>query len=64
MLADNSCVEYAPLPYMWVENCKGRPDGLGLETEGLEHTMEEIPEWDPKRIKTVNELPLVISSNQ
>jgi hypothetical protein len=57
MLADNSWVEYAPFPYMWVENCKGRPNGLGLETEGLEHTMEEMPEWDPKKIKTVNEPP-------
>lgn len=60
MLADNSWVEYAPFPYMWVENCKGRPNGLGLETEGLEHEMEDLPEWDPKKIKTVSNSPLVL----
>jgi hypothetical protein len=53
LMADNSWVEYAPFPYMWVENCKGRTNGLGLETEGKEHTMDEMPEWDPKKIKTV-----------
>lgn len=52
MMADNSWVEYAPFPYMWVENCKGRTNGLGLETEGKEHTMEELLEFDPKKIKT------------
>jgi hypothetical protein len=36
---------------MWIENCKGRPNGLGLETEGLEHKMDEMPEWDEKKIK-------------
>ncbi|KAK0099658.1 hypothetical protein ONS95_013449 [Cadophora gregata] len=52
MLADNSWVEYAPFPYMWIEKCKGRPNGLGLENEGLEHKIEEMPEWDPAKIKT------------
>jgi hypothetical protein len=60
MMADNSWVEYAPFPYMWVENCKGRPNGLGLETEGKEHTMDELPEIDPKKIKTVSSLFLRI----
>lgn len=60
MMAANSWVEYAPFPYMWVENCKGRPNGLGLETEGNEHTMDELPEIDPKKIKTVSSLFLRI----
>ncbi|KAF4617048.1 hypothetical protein G7Y89_g15100 [Cudoniella acicularis] len=51
ILAENSWVEYAPFPYMWIENCKGRPNGLGLETEGLEHKMKEMPGWDEKKIK-------------
>lgn len=51
MLADNSWVEYAPFPYMWIENCKGRPNGLGLEDEGLEHQMNDMPEWDTAKIK-------------
>jgi alpha-ketoglutarate-dependent taurine dioxygenase len=56
MMADNSWVEYAPFPYVWIENCKGRTIGLGLETEGLEHKMEEMPEWDPKKIKRVRHI--------
>lgn len=56
MLADNSWVEYAPFPYMWVENYKGRPNGLGLETEGLGHKMEELPQWDPRKIKTASDV--------
>lgn len=24
VMADNSWVEYAPFPYMWIERCKGR----------------------------------------
>ena len=61
MLADNSWVEYAPFPYLWVENCKGRPNGLGLETEGLEHTMEEMPEWDKQKIKSVSSTSTSVS---
>jgi hypothetical protein len=52
-MADHSWVEYAPFPYMWIENCKGRTNGLGLETEGLEHSMDEMPEFEAEKIKTV-----------
>lgn len=52
-MADSSWVEYAPYPYMWIENYKGRSNGLGLETEGLERKMDEVPEWDEKKIKKV-----------
>ncbi|KAL3422665.1 alpha-ketoglutarate dependent xanthine dioxygenase [Phlyctema vagabunda] len=51
-LAENSWVEYAPFPYMWIENCKGNTTGMGLVTQGKEHTMEEMPEWNPDFIKT------------
>jgi len=44
VLAENSWVE-------WIENCKGRSNGLGLETEGKEHAMDEMPEWDDSKIK-------------
>lgn len=54
MMAENSYVEYAPFPYMWIENCKGRPNGLGLETEGLEHKMDEMPEFEESKIKRVS----------
>jgi len=64
MMADNSWVEYVPYPYMWIENCKGRTNGLGLETEGLEHMMEEMPQWDEKKIKKVRIFhPSCISEN-
>jgi xanthine dioxygenase len=53
-LAENSWFEYAPFPYMWIEHCKGRPNGLGLETEGKEHKMEEMPEREPEKIKRVS----------
>jgi len=31
-----------PYPHVWAEDCKGRPNGLGLETDLKEHTMDEI----------------------
>jgi xanthine dioxygenase len=55
IMAENSSVEYAPFPYMWLENCKGNSNGLGLVTQGKEHTMDEMPEWKPEFIKTVRE---------
>jgi hypothetical protein len=42
MMADDSWAEYAPYPHVWIENCKGMPNGLGLETGGKEHAMDEI----------------------
>ncbi|KAK5047597.1 hypothetical protein LTR84_006694 [Exophiala bonariae] len=50
-LADHSWVEYAPHPYMWVERCKAPPTGLGLKSEGKEHTIEELGEYDEKDVK-------------
>ncbi|KIX95336.1 uncharacterized protein Z520_08853 [Fonsecaea multimorphosa CBS 102226] len=50
-LADHSWVEYAPYPYMWIENCKAPSTGLGLKSEGKEHTIEELGEYDEKDIK-------------
>lgn len=50
-IADHSWVEYAPHPYQWMGDCKGRPHGLGIETQGKEKTLEELGEYDPKQIK-------------
>lgn len=50
-MADNSWVEYAPYPYQWIGDCKGRSNGLGLETQGREKTLEELGEYDPNEIK-------------
>lgn len=52
-LADHSWVEYAPHPYMWIENCKAPSNGLGLKCQGKEHTLEELGDYDEKDIKRV-----------
>lgn len=51
-MADHSWVEYAPHPYFWIGDCKGRPNGLGLETQGREKSMEEMGDYDPRYVKT------------
>jgi alpha-ketoglutarate-dependent taurine dioxygenase len=50
-MADHSWVEYAPYPYQWIGDCKGRPNGLGLESQGKEKVIEDLGEWDPKDVK-------------
>ncbi|EXJ81620.1 hypothetical protein A1O1_07685 [Capronia coronata CBS 617.96] len=50
-LVDHSWVEYAPHPYMWIENCKAPSNGLGLKSEGKEHTIEELGDYDERAIK-------------
>ena len=52
-MADHSWVEYAPHPYLWIENCQGNPNGLGVATQGLEHTIEEIGDFDEMKVKKV-----------
>jgi alpha-ketoglutarate-dependent taurine dioxygenase len=53
-LADHSWVEYAPFPYLWISDCKGRTNGLGLESQGKEKKIdyENMGEWDQKSVKT------------
>jgi hypothetical protein len=53
-LADHSWVEYAPHPYMWIENCKAPSTGLGLKSEGKEHTIEELGDYDEHDVKRVS----------
>lgn len=52
--AESSWVEYAPFPYLWIEECHGNSTGLGLVTQGREHAMQDMPEWKPEFIKTVS----------
>jgi xanthine dioxygenase len=51
-MADHSWVEYAPFPYLWIADCKGNSNGLGLATQGKEKKIEELGDWDPKDVKT------------
>lgn len=36
-----------------IENCKGKSNGLGLENQGKEHTIEELGEYDETLVKKV-----------
>lgn len=47
----NSKVEYAPHPYIWMSPARARPDGLGMESDGLELPESELPPIDKADIK-------------
>ncbi|KAJ3500963.1 hypothetical protein NLJ89_g9556 [Agrocybe chaxingu] len=51
-LALRSRAKYAPHPFLWMRNAKAKPTGLGLETEGLETPLEELPAWEEGKVKT------------
>ncbi|GAA5914655.1 TauD/TfdA family dioxygenase [Sporobolomyces salmoneus] len=55
-LAIRSRVRYAPHPYVWMGPARSRSTGLGLESDGKEMHLDELPEWKEEHIKT---LPLV-----
>jgi len=50
--AENSWVEYAPYPYMWLENAKSNNNGLGLVTQGKEHSLSELPSYNLDFVKS------------
>ncbi|KAI0028707.1 Clavaminate synthase-like protein [Vararia minispora EC-137] len=45
-------VRYAPHPYVWMAPAHAMSTGLGIESEGLELSLEELPEWSEEAIKT------------
>ena len=51
-LAVRMKVVYAPHPYIWMSQAKARPNALGLETDGLELSKDEMPEIDERKVKT------------
>ncbi|CAL1694824.1 unnamed protein product [Somion occarium] len=55
-LAVRSKVRYAPHPYVWMAPAHAKSTGLGIETEGLEMSYEELPPWEESKVKT---LPLL-----
>ena len=55
-LAVRSRVKYAPHPYVWMAPAHAKSTGLGIETEGLEMSWDELPPWEEKKIKV---FPLV-----
>ncbi|KAJ4482571.1 Clavaminate synthase-like protein [Lentinula aciculospora] len=44
-------VKYAPHPYIWMARSHVRSTGLGLESEGLEKSLEELPPWSDDKVK-------------
>lgn len=50
-LGVRSRVKYAPHPYVWMASAHALSTGLGIESEGLELPLKELPEWDESKIK-------------
>ncbi|KAJ5364089.1 uncharacterized protein N7496_009802 [Penicillium cataractarum] len=46
-----SKVEYAPHPYIWMSKAKSRSNGLGIVSEGLELSEEELPPFEDEKVK-------------
>ncbi|KAK8861763.1 hypothetical protein IAR55_002586 [Kwoniella newhampshirensis] len=50
-LAVRTTVEYAPHPYVWMSKAHAMSTGLGIESEGLEMDLEDLPEWEESKVK-------------
>lgn len=50
-LAVRSKVKYAPHPYVWMAPTHAKSTGLGIETEDLEMTFDELPPWEESKLK-------------
>ncbi|CAK7234888.1 hypothetical protein SBRCBS47491_009101 [Sporothrix bragantina] len=46
-----SHVEYAAHPYIWMSKAKARSNGLGLFTDSLELSDEQLPPVDPTKVR-------------
>ncbi|EIW87213.1 Clavaminate synthase-like protein [Coniophora puteana RWD-64-598 SS2] len=46
-------VRYAPHPYVWMAPARALPTGLGIENDGLELPLNEVPEWSEDKIMTL-----------
>lgn len=57
-LAVRTRVKYAPHPYVWMAPSHAMSTGLGIESEGLELPLYELPPWEESRQKI---LPIVSS---
>ncbi|SJL18358.1 related to Putative dioxygenase C576.01c [Armillaria ostoyae] len=50
-LAVRSKVKYAPHPYVWMAPAHAMSTGLGIESEGLELPLSELPPWEEAKQK-------------
>ncbi|KAF8193869.1 hypothetical protein K438DRAFT_1588706 [Mycena galopus ATCC 62051] len=46
-------VRYAPHPYVWMAPAHAKSTGLGIECEGLELELSELPPWEEAKRKTL-----------
>lgn len=50
-VAVRATVNYAPHPYVWMSKAHALPTALGLEEEGLELPLDDLPPWNEADIK-------------
>ncbi|KAK1224432.1 hypothetical protein PQX77_012654 [Marasmius sp. AFHP31] len=50
-LAVRTKVKYAPHPYVWMAPARALSTGLGIESDGLELPLNELPEWEESKLK-------------
>ncbi|KAH7104957.1 Clavaminate synthase-like protein [Auriculariales sp. MPI-PUGE-AT-0066] len=55
-VAVRTTVRYAPHPYVWMSPSKALPTGLGIENDGLELSLDQLPTWEEGKVKR---LPMV-----
>ncbi|KAI0713188.1 Clavaminate synthase-like protein [Cerioporus squamosus] len=46
-------VRYAPHPYVWMAPAHALSTGLGIMTEGLEMSYDELPPWEESKVKVL-----------
>lgn len=48
------CIQtQAPHPYVWMSRAKARSTGLGIENDGLELALDDLPEWSDDKVKAL-----------
>ncbi|TNY24598.1 taurine catabolism dioxygenase [Rhodotorula diobovata] len=52
-LAVRTKVRYAPHPYVWMGSARARSTGLGMESEGTEMALDDLPPWKDEHVKTL-----------
>lgn len=51
-IAVRARVKYAPHTFTWMATAKAMSTGIGMETEGKERSLNELPPWEEEKIKT------------
>jgi len=55
-VAVRTTVRYAPHPYVWMSPSRAMSTGLGIEADGLELSLDQLPKYEESKIKR---LPMV-----